>query len=335
MRRGLALVAVILVSLAILMAIVVLPGESDETGDQKVTLTLPTPGPDQIVRADTDNNLESGEQAEAKDAGIDLHEDTRDETPPGVTPAQLKAGERATDALARKELVRPERPGGAQNYSCQRRPVRNQSALNGRRVGTALHFTVSGPGSGPAIIRLFDTSSFGASSNRLIELAGRCWTLVPNGRKAWAQLSANSAYISIEIVTKDLSRAQWLAAPIIKQGVLASLVRDLQRSIGSPLRFVDPVGCAFAPGITDHDHLECGNTHWDIGQHFPWDVFIKQVRQGVEPAPLTAVQRKACGALQYHRARAHRIGSWSPARAKRAAELKKIVPTGRCTSRYR
>lgn len=239
------------------------------------------------VVTDADNQLEPDEQAEAAKSppdlkgNIDVHEDTRDETPPGVSPAEIKAGVEATNALATEEGIHPPTPvGGAQSYSCPDRIVRNRSALSAKRVGTALHFTVSAPGSGPTVIGLFDTSSFGASSNKLIELNGKCWTLVPNSQKAWAQLTANSAYFSIEIVTNDLSRAQWLAAPIIKNGTLAAIVRDLQRSIGSPLKLVDPVGCVFTPGITDHNRLECGNTHWDVGQNFPWDVFIKQVQAG-------------------------------------------------------
>jgi N-acetyl-anhydromuramyl-L-alanine amidase AmpD len=256
--------------------------------DRHFKTVLPSaPATGAPVVADADNQLEPDEQAEARRSApdlkgnIDLHEDTRDETPPGVSAAEIKAGQEATAALAKDEGVHaPEPVGGAQSYSCPNSIVRNQSALSGPRVGTALHFTVSSPGSGPAVIRLFDTPSFGASSNKLIELTGKCWTLVPNDRKAWAQLTANSAYYSIEIVTNDLSRAQWLAAPIIKNGTLAAIVRDLNRSIGAPLRLVDPVGCVFTPGITDHNRLECGNTHWDVGNNFPWDVFIKQVQAG-------------------------------------------------------
>jgi N-acetyl-anhydromuramyl-L-alanine amidase AmpD len=243
------------------------------------------------VVADADNQLETDEQAEAAKSpadlkgNIDLHEDTRDETPPGVSAAEIKAGQEATNELATAEGIHAPRPvGGAQIYSCPNNLVRNHSALTAKRVGTMLHFTVSAPGSGPAVIRLFDTSSFGASSNKLIELNGKCWTLVPDSQKAWAQLTANSAYFSIEIVTNDLTRQQWLDAPIIKNGILAALVRDLQKSIGSPLRLVDPVGCVFDPGITDHDRVECGNTHWDVGKNFPWDVFIKQVQASPKSA---------------------------------------------------
>lgn len=264
-------------------------GKPDRVNVERKFKEVDPPGPTPPLTVDTDNQLQPDEQREAEesearstasDEPVDLHEDMRDETPPGVTAEQVKDGLEATEALADKTLTDPQPPAGAQAWSCPNHLVRNRSALNGPRVGTALHFTVSDPGSLNAIRGLFDTSSFGASSNFGIELAGRCETWVPRSEKAWAQGAANSAYFSIEIVTKDRSRESWLAAPIIKNGILAALVRDLNRSIGAPLKLVDPVGCTWKPGIVDHDRLECGNTHWDVGLNFPWDVFIKQVQLG-------------------------------------------------------
>lgn len=268
-----------------------------------VTLVDP-PGPAAPVVADTDQQLEPDEQAEAREippdlrGNIDVHEDMRDETPPGVPPAVIEAGKQKTGELADQVLVEPVPPAGAQAYSCPDKLVRNRSALTGPRVGTALHFTVSRPGSGQIIWGLFNTPSFGASSNKLLELDGTCWTLVPDNLKAWAQGAANSAYYSIEIVTNDLTRDQWLAAPIIKRGLLAALVRDLNRSVGAPLKHVDPAGCVWTPGIVDHDALECGNTHWDVGKQFPWDVFMRQIQRGVQP---TATDRATCRKLNWWR----------------------------------
>jgi N-acetyl-anhydromuramyl-L-alanine amidase AmpD len=334
MRKPLLIgIAAILVALGVFL--VLSPRERHEQPGA-VAIPVAVPGPDKVIEADRDNNLERGEQKEAADAGLDLHEDTRDETPPGVTPAQIEAGQRATDALAKKELVTPERPGGAQNYSCRSRPVVNQSALTQRRVGVALHFTVSDPGSLNAIFGLFNRSSFGASSNYGFEpVSLKCERWVPENRKAWCQLAANSAYVCIEIMTKDRSRASWLALPMFKNGTLAALVRDIARRYGAPLKHVDPKGCVWTPGIVDHDALECGNNHWDVGKNFPWDVFMRQVQRGASPAPLTAAQRKACSLLNFHRSRAHAAGRWTPERAKRAGELKRLVPSGRCLSRYR
>jgi hypothetical protein len=265
--------------------IIVTTDDNGPAPAKSVEITVPVPGPDQVVKADKDNNLDRGEQKEAADAGIDLHEDTRDETPPGVSPGQIAQGEEATEKLQDEQLVPPEQPGGAQNYSCQRRYVVNRSALTSRRSGVALHFTVSDPGSLNAIFGLFNRRSFGASSNYGFEPINlRCQIWVPESQKAWAQLAANSAYVSIEIMSRDRSRASWLALPMIKKGTLAALVRDISKRHGTPMKHVDPRGCVWTPGIVDHDDLECGNNHWDVGKNFPWDVFIRQVRAGVAPS---------------------------------------------------
>jgi hypothetical protein len=290
------------------------------------------PGHAQALTVDTDNQLEPDEQAAAAEKRApaastpDVHEDMRDETPPGVSAAQLAAGRKDTAELAHDELVAPAKPAGAQNYSCKTAPVRNQGALTARRVGVALHFTVSAPGSADAIRRLFDTPSFGASANALFEpLTSRCLLLVPFARKAWAQLAANSAYYSIEIVTNDRSRASWLATDMFRRGTLAAFVRDLVKRIGAPMKFVDPVGCAFTPGITDHDHLECGNSHWDVGKNFPWDVFLRQVRAGV----ITAPDRITCRKLNWWRAhgRPHGKAEANAVRRKRALTARGVTCT--------
>lgn len=300
------------------------------------TPSSPHPAP---VVADADQQFEPDEQAEAAKSQGDLlgnpdvHEDTRDETPPGVPAAEIARGHAFEDRQAQTQVATPAPPVGAQNYSCRAHPVRNQSGLNGRRVGVALHFTVGG--TIESVWQLFNTPSFGASSNYGISLGGRCEQWVPNSRKAWAQLAANSAYISIEITTNDLTRAQWLASDLIRKGILASLVRDLLRGVGAPARLVDPVGCNWTAGVTDHSRLECGNTHWDVGQHFPWDVFMRQVRSGSAQTPLTVPQQKACDLLNFHRRRAHKVGRWYTSRARRARELKARIPKGRCPSRYR
>ena len=282
----------------------------------------------QDVVVDTDNQLEPDEQREASNPhpateGVDIHEDTRDETPPGVPPAAIARGRAVTDAIAERQLVAPQQPAGAQSYDCRNHFVVNQSALTQRPVGVALHFTVSAPGSLDAIRRLFNTPSFGASSNLGFELFNlRCEWWVPFGRKAWAQLTANSAYVSIELISTDRSRASWLAAPAIRRGVLAALVADLLKRIGAPARLVDPVGCVFPPGVTDHSRLECGNTHWDVGTHFPWDVFMRQVRAHMNAPRCAARCRiKRQHAAVHQRLRAHRC---APASRTRSAGCKAL-----------
>jgi N-acetyl-anhydromuramyl-L-alanine amidase AmpD len=345
-RQILAALVAFAVAAGLTVAVTV---STDDNGDGKPdrqrTFTILKGGPGAApVVADTDNQLEPDEVKEAANAvpdpspvgpaatpladNPDIHEDARDETPPGVSTAELKEGREESKELADEGLVAPIKPAGAQSYSCPSRPVVNQSALSAKRVGVALHFTVSDPGSGPVIRRLFNTPSFGASSNALFEpLSLKCWELVPFGRKAWAQGAANSAYYSIEIVSNDRSRASWLATPMIQRGTLAAFVRDLLKRIGAPMQLVDPVGCVFKPGLTDHDRLECGNVHWDVGRNFPWDVFMRQVRAGV----ITAVDRVTCRKLQWWRThgRPHGKAERNAVRRKRALTARHV----RCTSR--
>lgn len=283
---------------------------ANQTEATEVTLPATAATPEQTITTDADQQQEPAEQkAAADDHSVGLHEDAVDETPPGVPAAKLEAGREKTSDLADEQLGPEVAPAGAQAYSCPRAPVVNQSGLSGRRVGVALHFTVSNSGSLLAIRRLFNTPSFGASSNYGFELFNlRCQQWVPENRKAWAQGAANSAYVSIEIISNNRSRASWLATPALKRGVLAALVRDIARRHGAPLKLVDPRGCVFPPGITDHDRLECGNTHWDVGPNFPWDVFMRQVRQGAAtttgpPLVLAKPERKAATRRCYHRTR--------------------------------
>jgi hypothetical protein len=257
-------------------------------------LENPVEGAPPIV-ADTNQTVQPDEKQDQDEPveGVGIHEDAKDETPPGITKEELEFGRERTATLAEDQLVEPRKLGGAETVSCPNRPVVNQSSLSQRRVGVALHFTVSPFGSINVIHRLFNTPSFGASSNYGFELISlECQRWVPENRKAWAQGAANSAYVSIEIISNNLTREQWLSTPAFKTGRLAALVREISLRNGTPLKLVDPVGCVWSPGITDHDRLECGNTHWDVGPGFPWDVFMKQVREGVKQFILTAKERK-------------------------------------------
>jgi hypothetical protein len=261
-------------------AVVAIAVRDDDQGGRpdhssvRVVIPAPPGGHAQIVTVDPDQSLSPAEQQADAHAGVaDLHEDMRDESPgkPGLSnpPAATKT--------IPKDIGPPVDLGGAQIYSCPDRYVRNYSARTQKAVMFVLHYTVSVPGSFDAIRRLFDTSSFAASSDFLMELAGRCGRLVPPNGKAWTQLSFNGPSRSVEIVSYDMTRGQWLNAPIVKKGILAQLVADNLKQMGAPPRFVDPVGCTPQGGFTDHEHLECGNNHTDVGKHFPWDVFKQQV----------------------------------------------------------
>lgn len=333
MKHPKLLPALLAVVIALLGAVTVALVDTDGDGTpDAVTITqkkprefVQAPGPTGPVAVDRDQELQPDEQREQHtesrlsdgQAIIDAngerepvaHEDQRDETPPGVPAGKAKDG--LEDQTA-QGLVRPEQPAGAQGYSCPQRIVRNYSSRAGQRVLLfVLHFTVSPPGSLPGIRNQFNTSSSGTSSTFGMEvLTGRCEQWVPFSGKPWTQGNFNGRSESIEIVSYDRSRAEWLASGIFTRGYLANLVRDRMKARGLPLRLVDPSGCGVqAAGVTDHDRLECGNSHYDVGRNFPWDVFMRQLRGGtvaLDPrAKLRPDEKRIASRRCYHyRARA-------------------------------
>jgi hypothetical protein len=274
-NRFLAAVAAVVTLFAGVSIAVIVEDNAGEDGGRSVTVYIGAPG-NQPVMADADKQREGADFQADEEPVAARHEDLADETPPGIS------REEADDALVTPPGVGPGKaPAGAQNYRIERNYVRNHSPrAPGARVSMfVLHITVSAPGSGQAIRRLFDTPSFGASSTFGAELDGELYGWVPVHRKPWTQGAFNSVSESVEIVTYLRTRAQWLEAPLIKRGILAALTADRLRARGLPPKLVDPVGCTPKAGYTDHDRLECGNNHVDVGTGFPWDVFGRQVRR--------------------------------------------------------
>lgn len=213
------------------------------------------------------------------DATIASHEDAKDE----VTGAPANAVAKVA-ATANATPTSPQPVAGAQNYSCPFKGVQNYNNRSAKLIQFVVHETVSQPGTMAAIWRLFNTPSFGASSHYLLEVWGKCQQIVPLSKNAWTQGPFNSASASVEIIAPaGSSRAWWLKQPIIKRGILAALIRDNLKRMGSPLRWVDPVGCTPKAGWTDHEHLECGNDHCDVTgcDAFPRELVARQVAAGV------------------------------------------------------
>ena len=277
--------------------------EDAETPAQTVTVV---PVPDGAEGAELDPDQEQTELE--RPAGVDGHEDSKDETPPGVTPEDV-AGIEDSRPAGIDETPAP--LGGAENLSCRRNLVRNHSARAAGSVVSmfVLHYTVSNPGTLDVIRGLFNTPSFGASSTFLLEpLTGRCELIVDPSRKAWTQGAFNSVAESVEIVCcrSDPSRQWWLDSAIVKRGLLAELVANRLRARGLPNRLVDPGGCTPLAGWTDHNRLDCGNTHVDVGRNFPFDVVRAQIAAKLNPTPtlVLAWQARSGGkVLRQERAR--------------------------------
>jgi hypothetical protein len=276
-KAGIILAAIIL---AVLFGFVI---GSTTVGEKEVApqVTVDVKGiPEQEL--DIDNEFDEADQEEASDPtpeeGPVIHEDLRDETPPGV---DLEDVEEINDDKP-VGVGEPLPVGGAQIYSCPNRFVRNFSdRAVGSKVGLfVVHYTVSRPGTLDVIRSLFDRPSFGASSHLGLEPTGRCQTWVPFNKKAWTQGAYNSVSESVEIICCNTpqTRAWWLAQPIFTKQYLAAIIVDRLKARGiQPVR-VDPVGCGVQrAGWTDHNALECGNSHHDVTPNFPYDVLQAQV----------------------------------------------------------
>lgn len=274
------------VAIGVALAVLVLAaGWLTSCAEKQEPIATPAPAPVPAPpKPDADNQVDRPSEAAR------THEDARDEKPPGVTEEEIEQGEEQSDRAERYSLERPSN-GGAQSISCATRYVRNRSSRGGvRPTMFVLHYTVSSnrPGIGDlnAIRGLFNSPSFGASSTYGIDFAGNCQQWVPESQKPWTNGTQNPRSITVEIIaTGRESRAQWLASPLIRNGRLAALARDSMRRNGIPLRRVDPVGCGAPAGWTDHDSLECGNSHTDVRPTFPYDVFARQLRAGEVDAP--------------------------------------------------
>ncbi|MGO9036323.1 N-acetylmuramoyl-L-alanine amidase [Mycobacterium sp.] len=93
------------------------------------------------------------------------------------------------------------------------------------------------------------------------------------------------------------TRQQWLDNAAKAIDVPAYLaVQDCQKR-GIPIKVIKPPYLSDPPGMSDHryctDHLKDGNTHTDVGNNFPWDVFESAVNKsagivGPAPSPIPA-----------------------------------------------
>lgn len=267
-----AALATVVLALGALLGVLV--AEEDAPATRTVT-AVPIPGgPDPVI--DPNQEFAGNEAAEAADPEPDapvLHEDAVDEEP--------AAAAKAVESAEEIETADPLPAGGAEVFSCPWRPVVNHSSREGAKVVQfVVHYTVSRPGTLDVIRNLFNTPSFGASSTFGLEVSGRCETWVDPDRKPWTQRSFNPVSESVEIIAMGTeSRRWWLERPIFTKGILAHLIVDRLRARGLPPRFVDPEGCTAKAGWTDHDHLECTNTHHDVAPNFPLDVLADQVKR--------------------------------------------------------
>ncbi len=197
-------------------------------------------------------------------------------------------------------------PGGAQGYSCRTRiNSRGYGAFRTQVHEFVEHYTVSHniPGWGDVYAIANYLNGVGLGATYVIDFEGHCLQINPVNRNPYTQGWFNQYAESVEIIAYgNETTAQWMASPLIKNGILASLTRDRLKARKLPLRFVDPVGCNAPLGWTDHLHLECGNDHHDVGPNFPYAFFARQVALTPRVA-ITKSDRKRCRQIAAYRAR--------------------------------
>lgn len=280
-KRWLAVLAAIFTCLGTVLGVLVDDGGGGETPPAQTVEAAPTP---QEVKEIV---------AEAPPAG-ELQADPdvlRDETPPNVPVEKLEEGEREAEKIVSELDVSPANSpnpvAGAQGYSCRKSfQTAGVGAYRSYWLQFVWHFTVSAnrPGWDDVYAIKNYLQSVGLSATFIIDAEGHCLQTAPLDRNPQTQGPFNTSSVSVEIIaTGKETRAEWLAMPLIKDGILAALTRDHLLGAGLPLKFVDPVGCTPKAGVTDHDALECGNNHWDVGEQFPFEVVLRDMRAGPDP----------------------------------------------------
>lgn len=141
-----------------------------------------------------------------------------------------------------------------------------------------LHYTVSANRAGwsdmDAIWSWFNNSASQVSSHYIIDWEGHCYLIVPEATKAWTQGAFNSSSISIEfIATGSEPQSEWASDGDAGLRKGAKVAAASMKRWHIPLRYVDPAECNVVAGVTDHNALECGNSHHDVTPNFPWTKF--------------------------------------------------------------
>lgn len=176
-------------------------------------------------------------------------------------------------------------------------PSANQSSRAGAQIQLAvIHTTESSDSSYEAICDFLSRKGVAASAHYVVDcqrLPTRKFTnvsrLVPEERKAWTALSANSVSVNYELVGRaSRTRLDWLNKYRAQIRTTAALVAS------DVIEYGLPVARAF-PGICGHGDLTrfgFPNSHTDPGAGFPWDVFLAEVQSFVDAGTQVRVVKK-------------------------------------------
>lgn len=244
--------------------------KSGQPGDQSKTITAPAPVVNAIKPV-----LESG---------------LKDQTPDGMTQAQIDAAAKAAEGI---KATLPGLPTGGATVEvpgCRTEFINSYSSRHGVRPTIfTLHLTVSrnvpGWADVNAIVNLFAHED--ASSNFVLDGEGHCAYIVPIEQKAWTQAGGNPFSVSVEVIDTG-SESVYLAPAGMRQ--LRVIARFVSKHTGIPIR-TGKVSGSCTPvrsGFVQHfDWGVCGGGHVDI-RPFPVPNIVKYLAAGSKPSKKSA-----------------------------------------------
>lgn len=253
--------AILSAVIAFLAAYGITLGVSSEP--QTVTRSLGGPGPTSVVKTTT------GALDAVETSKVGQHSDARDETPTGVTGAQIAKADKQQRQLAATNPVPDLSPAAApEQRGCRSNFVRNYSSRRGvRPIVIVVHYTVSSnlPGFRDinALTAYANSPSSGVSWHFNVDRDGNCAYTVRETDKAWTQATFNPVSIGIEFVSTGRP-GDWLTARGRQRA--ARLLTAIGRRWDIPLRRGAARGCVITrTGIVQHADLgACGGGHSDI-----------------------------------------------------------------------
>lgn len=146
----------------------------------------------------------------------------------------------------------------------------------------AVH-TSESDGSAANLVEYLDRIGVNASYHKIVD-DNIIIHYVPDHRASWALRSGNGISLNICITGfARQTRDQWLRRDNALR-IAAAAVRDWCERYNIPMTKLTPgqVGANYSGIIGHHDWTIGKNdgTHWDPGPEFPWDVFIRYVKEG-------------------------------------------------------
>ncbi|MCH6197434.1 N-acetylmuramoyl-L-alanine amidase [Corynebacterium mastitidis] len=154
--------------------------------------------------------------------------------------------------------------------------------------GVCIHTTENDPGTPASAVADYQIRSQSGSYHMLVDSTG---TRLRENTDDWVTWSSgnqgNNLLLHISFVFRArYSRAEWLAQEkMLRAG--AAVVAHWCSRYGWP---ITQVGVGALPGITTHSDTRVwgGTDHTDPGPNFPWDVFLRYVREAQGPKHVAA-----------------------------------------------